>query len=261
MEALVEALKQLLKTNTLLGGEIPPISNIFQQLEALSALCFPYESYDGSAAILFQSPFWDTLDRVPVTRQVFGIEQFHNRTQLLLSALGKDPYSFETIKEYQPIGLATFPEQKPIFLPTEFKDPRRAIELVKDYVDKTDTTLVVRLDATKKQPQFFVQSCFNPYFQYLRQREKGICVSPDLICNQAHMLNVVLIHKNTKPMVQAIQTGFNPQVGLNIMPLNKEGLSDALVSDIPEGFPYNGPLELKVEEQETKKAGPGNFEL
>ena len=45
------------------------------------------------------------------------------------------------------------------------------------------------------------------------------------------------------------------------MPLNKEGLSDALVSDIPEGFPYNGPLELKVDEQETKKAGPGNFEL
>ncbi|AZV01874.1 hypothetical protein [Aeromonas phage Akh-2] len=53
-------------------------------------------------------------------------------------------------------------------MPNTFKNPNTAMEVVRDYVRVTDTTVVVSLKGLNKTPVFTVQSVFNPYFAYLR---------------------------------------------------------------------------------------------
>lgn len=256
-----ESLLTLINSNTLLGGAIPPVANIFQQLEALSQVGYPYDQPDGSGQVQFAGPIWDNLDRYDVTREVFGSPQFHSRTALLMYALGNDPYSWQSIKEYKLcLGTPVFPDNKAVFMPSEYKSYRDQINTASKYVKCTDTSIVVRLAGINKLPVFTVQSVFNPYFQFLRQSADGITVSPDLICAQAKQQNVLLQHKDTKPMVNKITLeGFSPLVGLNILTMT-EGVADAQVDVLSSGFPYVAEA-TTPKAQEKLKADPGNFEL
>lgn len=256
MQELKESLIKLLQSNTLLGGAIPPSSNIFQQLEAISQFGYPFMQFDGSGSMMFSSSIWDNVDRYPVQREVFGVEQFRHRTQLLLDQMGNPPYNFEVIRKYKPIGLQCFPESKTVFMPKTFNDPTLAMEIVRDFVKVTDTTLVVRLEGLNKLPVFSVQSVFNPYFAYFRQREKDICVSPDLICYQATQSKPLLEHKDQEKLQTSIRQGFSPIVGLSIMPPD-----ESTVTCLPSGYPYPDKDITPVQEQEKQKADPSNFEL
>ena len=77
--------------------------------------------------------------------------------------MGYDPYSYDTIVKFKPIGLLTFPENAPVFMPNSFKDAKLAMDVVRDFVRVEDTTLVVRLEGNKNQPHLSLQSVFNPY--------------------------------------------------------------------------------------------------
>lgn len=262
-EQLLVSLSTLLKSNTLLGTEIPQVGNIFQQLEAVSQLGYPFEQYDGSGQILFSGPIWDNVDRYEVTREVFGAPQFHSRTQLLLAQLGYDPYSWDVIKDFKLcLAAPVFPDKKAVFMSSDYKAFRAQIEVVRKYAKPTDTTIVVRLQGLSKLPNFTIQSVFNPYFTYLRQREDNICVSPDLICEQARQQNLLLEHKNTKGLVDKMTLeGFSPLVGLNLMPIIS-GSSDINLEILPSGFPYlQEQVSNTPEAQEKRQADPGNFEL
>lgn len=262
-DQVLVSLGALLKSNTLLGAEVPQVANIFQQLEALSQLGYPFEQYDGSGQILFSGPMWDNLDRYAVTREVFGAPQFHSRTQLLMYQLGYNPYKWEDIKDFKLcLGTPVFPDKKAVFMSSQFKSFRDQIQVVQKYVKPTDTSVVVRLQGISKLPIFTLQSVFNPYFQYLRQLKDGICVSPDLICEQARQANTLLEHKDTKPMFNQITVeGFSPLVGLSILPITN-GVSDAQVEVISSGFPYLADQVASTPEaQEKLQASPSNFEL
>ena len=260
MEELKQGLLTLLKSNTLIGGAIPPITTIHQQMDALIAFCFPYQAHDNPELLIFASPMWDTLNKYKITREVFGIEQFQHRTTLLLYGLGLDPYSFDVIKEFKPIGFPLFPESKPLFMANSYKDPKAAIDVVKNFVEPTDTNLVISLEGISIQPKFQVQSVFNPYPQFIRQSKTGLYVSPDLICSMAKSVKPHLVHKPTAGLVKKIQQGWSPVVGLNIMPM-KDGISDCTIVEFPSGFPYPvAPVET-VKEQEKKSANPSGFEI
>lgn len=262
MLATLASLGQLLSSNTLLGGQVPPAITIFQQLEALSQFGLPFNAYDKSDTTIFQSPYWDTLDRYPINREVYGVEQFRHRTTLLLAQLGYDPYSFDTIRQFKPLGLATFPENSPVFMPSSFKDAKMAMEIVRDLVKVDDTTLVIRLEGNKNQPHLSLQSVFNPYFQYFRQRQKEINVSPDLICQQARKTLPLLTHKNTKQMENKIlNEGFSPMIGLSILPFNDQGVAEVVLTTLPQGLPYPDKDLTPIKEQESKQANPSGFEI
>lgn len=141
-------------------------------------------------------------------------------------------------------------------MPSTYKNPTTAMEVVRDFVKVTDTTIVIRLEGLNKLPVFSVQSVFNPYFAYLRQLEKDLCVSPDLICHQALQSKPLLEHKNQEPLQADIHQGFSPVVGLFIMPVG-----ESTVTCLPSGFPYPDKDIAPVQEQEKSKADPGNFEL
>lgn len=258
MLEIEESLMKLLQTNTLLGGKLPEAIGLNEQLDQLTQWCYPYKSKEAQDQICFSSPIWDNLDRYKIYREVFGIEAFGSRTQLLLSALGHDPYSFDTVKKFAPIGMPVFPTNKSVYVPKDFYDVREAYSVLKSYSNKEDTSIVVRLEGLGLVPHFSIQSVFNPYFTYLRQLKEGHVISVDLLCAQARgAANFQLEHKSVNTMKDRIEAGFSPQVGINILPM-KDGISLATVTTLPNGFPYP-EKDLVVEEK--KPASPDTFEL